>query len=92
MNRFFKEHDIHIKMEPGDEEILKNTIDFISFSYYSSNYQIMKEFPDRLFYVINVNDFMLIHKVGIQVVAVRHSGGVPTFEQLNNYRRKIEKN
>lgn len=38
MNRFFKEHDIHIKMESGDEEILKNTIDFISFSYYSSNY------------------------------------------------------
>ena len=37
MNRFFKEHDIHIKMEPGDEEILKNTVDFISFSYYSSN-------------------------------------------------------
>jgi 6-phospho-beta-glucosidase len=37
MNRFFKEHDIHIKMEPEDEEILKNTVDFISFSYYSSN-------------------------------------------------------
>ncbi|BCN29137.1 glycoside hydrolase family 1 protein [Anaeromicropila herbilytica] len=25
-----------IKMEPGDEEILKNTVDFISFSYYMS--------------------------------------------------------
>jgi len=37
MNRFFKKHDIHIKMEPEDEEILKNTVDFISFSYYSSN-------------------------------------------------------
>jgi 6-phospho-beta-glucosidase len=37
MNRFFKEHDIHIRMEPEDEEILKNTVDFISFSYYSSN-------------------------------------------------------
>ena len=37
MNRFFKEHNIHINMEQGDEEILKNTVDFISFSYYSSN-------------------------------------------------------
>lgn len=37
MNRFFEEHDIHIKMEAGDEEILKNKVDFISFSYYSSN-------------------------------------------------------
>jgi len=37
MNRFFKEHNIQIKMEPEDEELLKNTVDFISFSYYSSN-------------------------------------------------------
>lgn len=36
MNRFFKENNIEIKMEPGDEEILKNTVDFISFSYYMS--------------------------------------------------------
>jgi 6-phospho-beta-glucosidase len=34
--RLFKEKDIQIKMEPGDEEILKNTVDFISFSYYMS--------------------------------------------------------
>ncbi|WP_459477582.1 glycoside hydrolase family 1 protein [Clostridium saccharoperbutylacetonicum] len=37
MNRYFKQHDIHINIEPEDEEILKNTVDFISFSYYSSN-------------------------------------------------------
>lgn len=36
MNRFFKENNIEIKMEPGDKELLKNTVDFISFSYYSS--------------------------------------------------------
>ncbi|WP_160677608.1 glycoside hydrolase family 1 protein [Clostridium sp. C8-1-8] len=36
MNRIFKENNIEIKMEPGDEEILKNTVDFISFSYYMS--------------------------------------------------------
>ena len=34
--RLFKENNIVIKMEPEDEEILKNTVDFISFSYYMS--------------------------------------------------------
>ncbi|WP_145321782.1 glycoside hydrolase family 1 protein [Paenibacillus xylanexedens] len=36
MKRYFKEEKIEIHFEPGDEEILKNTVDFISFSYYSS--------------------------------------------------------
>lgn len=35
--RFFKENEITIQMEDGDEEILKeNTVDYIGFSYYSS--------------------------------------------------------
>jgi 6-phospho-beta-glucosidase len=33
---YFEERGIRIRMEPQDEEILKNTVDFISFSYYSS--------------------------------------------------------
>ncbi len=33
---YFNENGIRIQMEPGDEEMLKNTVDFISFSYYSS--------------------------------------------------------
>lgn len=33
---YFEEHGIHLQMEPEDEEMLKNTVDFISFSYYSS--------------------------------------------------------
>ena len=37
MDRYFKTNDIKIQMEPGDEEILKNTVDFISFSYYMSS-------------------------------------------------------
>lgn len=45
----------------------------------------MKSFLDRAFYVTSVNDRMLRHKVGAAVVAVRRSGGVPTFNQLNNY-------
>lgn len=36
MKRYFKENNISIHFEPGDEEILKNTVDFISFSYYVS--------------------------------------------------------
>lgn len=36
MKRYMREHDIQVKFEPGDEEILKHTVDFISFSYYVS--------------------------------------------------------
>lgn len=37
LNKYFKENNISITMEDGDEEILKNTVDFISFSYYMSS-------------------------------------------------------
>ena len=36
IKRYFKENGIEIQFSPGDEEILKNTVDFISFSYYMS--------------------------------------------------------
>lgn len=36
MKRFFRESGIEIEFAEGDAEILKNTVDFISFSYYSS--------------------------------------------------------
>ncbi|MDB8711808.1 glycoside hydrolase family 1 protein [[Ruminococcus] gnavus] len=36
MDSYLEEHQVKIHMEPGDEEILRNTVDFISFSYYSS--------------------------------------------------------
>ncbi len=36
MKRYLKENDIEVKFEKGDAEILKNTVDFISFSYYLS--------------------------------------------------------
>jgi len=45
----------------------------------------MKSFLDRAFYVTHVNKNLLRHKVGISVVAARRSGGVPVFNQLNNY-------
>ncbi len=36
MKRYMKEHNIEVKFASGDEELLKNTVDFISFSYYVS--------------------------------------------------------
>lgn len=36
MKRYFREHGIQIQFAPEDEEILKNTVDFVSFSYYMS--------------------------------------------------------
>ncbi len=53
--------------------------------HYSALGATMKSFLDRAFYVTSVNAGMLRHKVGATVVAVRRSGGVPTFNQLNNY-------
>ena len=45
----------------------------------------MKCFLDRAFYVSGANGGMLRHKVGAAVVAVRRSGGLPAFNQLNNF-------
>ncbi|HBT6081416.1 MULTISPECIES: glycoside hydrolase family 1 protein [Klebsiella] len=36
MKRYFKENNIRIHSEDGDEKILQNTVDFVSFSYYVS--------------------------------------------------------
>jgi 6-phospho-beta-glucosidase len=36
MNRYFRENNINIEITEKDKEILKNTVDFISFSYYMS--------------------------------------------------------
>lgn len=36
MKRYMREHNIEVTFAPGDAEILKNTVDFISFSYYVS--------------------------------------------------------
>ena len=36
LNKYFEENGISITKEDGDDEILKNTVDFISFSYYMS--------------------------------------------------------
>ncbi|MDF2593988.1 MAG: reductase [Clostridia bacterium] len=53
--------------------------------HYSSMSANLKTFLDRAFYVAGVNNGMLRHKVGATLVAVRRSGGVTTFDELNHY-------
>lgn len=67
------------KMKEADGIILGSPV------HYSAVAGTMKSFLDRAFLVTSVNGGMLRHKVGASVVAVRRSGGVPTFDQLNNY-------
>ncbi len=67
------------KMKEADGIILGSPV------HYSSIAATMKSFLDRAFYVTSFNDGMLRHKVGASVVAVRRSGGVSTFNQVNNY-------
>ena len=54
-------------------------------TYYSGVNGTMKAFLDRTFYVAAANGSLFRHKVGAAVVAVRRSGGIPTFDQLNKY-------
>ncbi|QWU14585.1 Multimeric flavodoxin WrbA [Paenibacillus sophorae] len=67
------------KMKEADGIILGSPV------HYSSIAGTMKSFLDRAFRVAEANDSMLRHKVGVSVVAVRRAGGIPTFDQLNNY-------
>ena len=53
--------------------------------HYAGMAGTMKSFLDRAFFVASMNGGLYRHKVGAAVVAVRRSGGLPTFEQLNNF-------
>jgi multimeric flavodoxin WrbA len=67
------------KMKQADAIILGSPV------YYSAINGTMKSFLDRAFFVTGVNGALLRHKVGASVVAVRRSGGLPTFDQLNHF-------
>ncbi|MCM0083759.1 flavodoxin family protein [Geomonas sp. Red32] len=67
------------KMKEADGILLGSPV------HYAAMAGTMKSFLDRAFYVAGVNDSLLRHKVGASVVAVRRSGGLPTFNQLNNF-------
>jgi len=66
-------------MKGADGILLGSPVHFASVS------GTMKSFLDRAFYVTAVNGSLLRHKVGATVVAVRRSGGVTTFDDLNHY-------
>ncbi len=72
------------KMKEADGIIIGSPV------HYAAIGGTMKSFLDRAFYVAGVNDGMLRHKVGAAVVAVRRSGGLPTFNQLNNFLNYAE--
>ena len=67
------------KMKEADGIILGSPV------HYSGIGATIKAFLDRAFFVTSSNKSMLRHKVGASVVAVRRSGGVATFDQLNHY-------
>ncbi len=58
--------------------------------HFSSIGANLKSFLDRAFYVSTANGNLFRHKVGASVVAVRRSGGLPTFNELNNYMNYSE--
>lgn len=67
------------KMKEADGILLGSPV------HYSAISATMKSFLDRAFYVAGSNNGLFRHKVGASVVAVRRSGGVATFDQLNNF-------
>lgn len=67
------------KMKEADGIIIGSPV------HYSAIAGTMKSFLDRAFRVAEANDNLLRYKVGTSIVAVRRSGGIPTFNQLNNY-------
>lgn len=67
------------KMKEADGIILGSPVHFSDIG------ATMKAFLDRAIYVGSANNGLFRHKVAAGVVAVRRSGGIPAFNQLNNY-------
>ena len=67
------------KMKEADGIIFGSPVHFSDIS------AEMKAFLDRAIYVGSANNSLYRHKVGVGVTAVRRSGGVPAYNQLNNY-------
>ena len=84
-----KDEQCIIKDDPVNEwiQVMKDADGIILGSpvHYSAIAGTMKSFLDRAFYTSGMNGNLFRGKVGAAVVAVRRSGGMPTFSQLNNY-------
>ena len=67
------------KMKEADGIIFGSPVHFSDIS------AEMKALLDRAIYVGSANNSLYRHKVGVGVTAVRRSGGIPAYNQLNNY-------
>lgn len=67
------------KMKHADGILLASPVHFANMS------GMMKCFLDRVFYVSGMNGGMMNHKVGSSLCVLRRSGGVETFNALQNY-------
>lgn len=67
------------EMKEADGILLGSPVHFASIG------GTMKSLLDRAFYVSGANGNLLRHKVGAGLVAVRRTGGMPAFDQLNHY-------
>lgn len=72
-------NDMIEKLQDADGILLGSPV------YYSGITGTMKAFLDRVFYVNGANGNYFKGKVGAAVTAVRRSGGVPAYDQLNKY-------
>ncbi len=70
-------NDVIQKIKEADGLLLGTPV------HYAAIGGTMKSLLDRVFYAGGKDTFR--HKVGASLVAVRRSGGVPAFNQLNNY-------
>lgn len=53
--------------------------------YFAGMSGTLKCFLDRMFYVSTMNQNLFKHKIGASLCVLRRSGGVETFNALNNY-------
>lgn len=67
------------KMKEADGILLGTPV------YFSGVNGSMKSFLDRAFFVASANGGLFRHKVGAALAAVRRSGGLPAFEELNRF-------
>ncbi|WP_430814767.1 flavodoxin family protein [Carboxylicivirga sp. RSCT41] len=89
-----KDEKCIIKTDAVNEwiQLMKNAdgILFGSPVHYAALSANIKAFLDRAFYVSGSNGNMFRHKVGASIAAVRRSGGLPTFNEMNNFLNYAE--
>lgn len=72
-------NEVVAKMAEADGILLGSPV------YFSGAAGTMKAFLDRAFFVASANGGLFRHKVGAAVVAVRRTGGITAWEELNRF-------